>query len=293
MDDQSHYVPPKVWTWTKPNGGDFAGINRPTAGAQHDTELPIGRHPLQLYSLGTPNGAKVTILLEELLELGHAGAEYDAWYIDIRKGDQFGRGFVDANPNSKIPVLVDHSTEKPRRVFETGSIMLYLAEEFGAFLPNDIERRIETLNWLFWQVGSTPYFGGGFFHFYNYAPFKIEYAIDRFAMETKRLLDVLDKRLATSEWLGSNEYSIADMASFPWYGGIVLGWFGTTAEFLSTHEYRNVIRWAETIAKRPAVVRGRMVNRTWGDDPALQLRERHGAEDFKTKTQDKLPPAAS
>lgn len=293
MNQPSDYVPPKVWTWNGPNGGTFASTNRPTAGATHDKELPVGRHPLQLYSLGTPNGVKITILLEELLALGHAGAEYDAWLIEIKKGDQFGSGFVAVNPNSKIPALVDRSAAEPISVFESGSILLYLAEKFGAFLPKDAAGRTNVLNWLFWQVGSTPYFGGGFTHFYSYAPIKIEYAIDRYAMEMKRQLDVLDRQLATNEYVAGPNYSIADMAIFPWYGGLVLGWYDTAAEFLSAADYKNVIRWAKAIAARPAVERGRMVNRTWGDDLSKQLRERHAAGDFQNATEDKRMLLAS
>ncbi|MDZ7919523.1 glutathione-dependent disulfide-bond oxidoreductase [Rhodoferax sp.] len=284
MTDSSPYVPPKVWTWDKDNGGAFASINRPIAGPTHDKELPVGKHPLQLYSLGTPNGVKVTILLEELLAAGHTGAEYDAWLINIRDGDQFGSGFVDVNPNSKIPALLDRSGLEPLRVFESGSILLYLAEKFGAFLPKDIAGRTETLNWLFWQMGSAPYLGGGFGHFYAYAPTKIEYAIDRFAMEVKRELDVLDRRLAEHEYLAGGEYTIADMAVFPWYGGLVKGWAYDAAEFLSVHEYKHVQRWADQLYARPAVKRGRMVNRVTGD-PAEQLRERHDASDFDGKLQ--------
>ena len=287
MAESTDYMPPKVWTWAKPSGGTFASINRPIAGPTHDKELPVGRHPLQLYSLGTPNGVKVTILLEELLTRGHSGAEYDAWLINIGEGDQFGSGFVEVNPNSKIPALLDRSGPKPVRVFESGSILLYLAEKFGAFLPRDPALRTETLNWLFWQMGSAPYLGGGFGHFYAYAPTKIEYAIDRFAMEVKRQLDVLDRRLAESEYLAGSEYTIADIAVFPWYGGLVKGWTYGAAEFLSVQNYRNVLRWADAIFARPAVKRGRMVNRTYGD-PSEQLRERHDAGDFDTNTQDKL-----
>lgn len=294
MNGPSEYAPPAVWAWTKPNGGKFANINRPTAGATHEKELPVGRHPLQLYSLGTPNGVKVTILLEELLSLGHAGAEYDAWLIDINNGDQFGTGFVDVNPNSKIPALVDRGGLAPVKVFETGSILLYLADKFGAFLPRDIAGRTAVLNWLFWQVGSTPYLGGGFAHFYGYAPVKLEYAIDRFAMEMKRQLDVLDRRLAVSAYVAGDDYSIADMAIFPWYGWLVQGLsVPGAAEFLSVHEYRCVRRWADAIAARPAVQRGRMVNRTWGDDLTKQLPERHDAGDFETRTQDKLSASAA
>jgi len=281
------YTPPKVWTWVKPSGGTFATINRPIAGATHEKALPVGRHPLQLYSLGTPNGVKVTILLEELLALGHGGAEYDAWLIKINEGDQFGSGFVDINPNSKIPALLDRSGPRPIRVFESGSILLYLAEKFGAFLPRDLALRTETLNWLFWQMGSAPYLGGGFGHFYAYAPMKIEYAIDRFAMEVKRQLDVLDRRLAESAYLAGEDYTIADIAVFPWYGGLVKAWTYGAAEFLSVQEYRNVQRWADTILARPAVKRGRMVNRVNGE-PSDQLRERHDAADFDNKTQDKV-----
>ena len=291
MTDSVEYVPPKVWTWVKPNGGTFASINRPIAGATHDKELPIGRHPLQLYSLATPNGVKVTIMLEELLALGHSGAEYDAWLIKIGDGNQFGSGFVDVNPNSKIPALMDRSSDTPIRVFESGSILLYLAEKFDAFLPNDIATRTETLNWLFWQMGSAPYLGGGFGHFYAYAPTKIEYAIDRFAMEVKRELDVLDRRLADNQFLAGDQYTIADIAVFPWYGGLVKGWAYNAAEFLSTHEYKHVQRWADQIAARPAVKRGRMVNKVNGE-LSEQLHERHEASDFDTKPQDKLNPAS-
>ncbi|WP_028534535.1 glutathione-dependent disulfide-bond oxidoreductase [Paludibacterium yongneupense] len=292
MTDANDYTPPKVWTWTKPCGGAFANINRPVAGPTHEKELPVGRHPLQLYSLATPNGVKVTILLEELLALGHAGAEYDAWPIRIAEGDQFGSGFVGVNPNSKIPALLDRSAPTPIRVFESGSILLYLAEKFGAFLPKDIAARTETLNWLFWQMGSAPYLGGGFGHFYAYAPTKIEYAIDRFAMEVKRQLDVLDRRLADSEYLAGEAYTIADIAVFPWYGGLVKGWTYGAAEFLSAAEYRHIHRWADLILERPAVKRGRMVNCTWGD-PSQQLHERHNASDFDIRTQDKIARAPS
>jgi GST-like protein len=287
MTSSAEYTPPKVWTWDKENGGEFASINRPIAGPTHEKALPVGKHPLQLYSLATPNGQKATIMLEELLALGHAGAEYDAWLIRIGDGDQFGSGFVEVNPNSKIPALMDRSGPKPIRVFESGSILLYLAEKFGAFLPEDIEGRTECLNWLFWQMGSAPYVGGGFGHFYNYAPIKIEYAIDRFTMETKRQLDVLNRRLAETEYLAGADYTIADIAVFPWYGGIVKGWAYSAAEFLSVHEYDHVLRWANAIAERPAVRRGRMVNRTFGE-PSGQLHERHDASDFDTRTQDKL-----
>ena len=290
MSDQASYTPPKVWTWDQENGGQFAKINRPIAGPTHEKELPVGRHPLQLYSLATPNGVKVTVLLEELLAAGHTGAEYDAWLIRINEGDQFGSGFVDVNPNSKIPALLDRSDpSKPTRVFESGSILLYLAEKFGAFLPKAPAARAESLSWLFWQMGSAPYLGGGFGHFYAYAPTKIEYAINRFAMETKRQLDVLDRRLASSEYLGGSEYSIADMAVWPWYGNLVKGGVYGAGEFLSVHEYKNVLRWTDAIAERPAVKRGRMVNRSFGD-PSEQLLERHDASDFDTKTQDKLQP---
>jgi len=284
---EPEYTPPKVWVWNKPNGGQFASINRPVAGATHEKDLPIGRHPLQLYSLGTPNGVKVTILLEELLALGHAGAEYDAWLIRIADGDQFGSGFVAVNPNSKIPAMVDRSGARPVRVFESASILVYLAEKFGAFLPTEGAARAECFSWLFWQVGSAPYLGGGFGHFYAYAPKKIEYAIDRFAMEVKRQLDVLDRRLADSEYVAGPAYTIADMAIFPWYGGLVKGWLYDAAEFLSVHEYRNVQRWADRLLERPAVQRGRMVNRTSGE-LSSQLHERHDASDFETRTQDKL-----
>ncbi|MDE1012473.1 MAG: glutathione-dependent disulfide-bond oxidoreductase [Paraburkholderia fungorum] len=287
MADSHDYIPPKVWTWNKPSGGAFANINRPVAGPTHEKVLPVGRHPLQLYSLGTPNGVKVTILLEELLAAGCAGAEYDAWLIRIGEGEQFGSGFVDINPNSKIPALLDRSGPKPVRVFESGSILLYLAEKFGAFLPKDVETRTETLNWLFWQMGSAPYLGGGFGHFYAYAPTKIEYAIDRFAMEVKRQLDVLEQRLASNEYLAGDEYTIADMAVFPWYGGLVKGWQYGAAEFLAVQDYANVQRWADMLLARPAVRRGRMVNRTSGELSG-QLRERHDASDFETTTQDKM-----
>lgn len=292
MSDAKDYVPPKVWTWNQPNGGTFASINRPIAGPTHDKELPVGKHPLQLYSLGTPNGVKVTILLEELLALGHKGAEYDAWLINIRDGDQFGSGFVDVNPNSKIPALLDRSASQPVRVFESGSILLYLADKFQAFLPKEGVARTEALNWLFWQMGSAPYLGGGFGHFYAYAPAKFEYAIDRFTMETKRQLDVLERRLAVSEYLGGDQYTIADIAVFPWYGGLVKGWlYGNAAEFLSVQDYKQVQRWAETIYARPAVKRGRMVNRMQGE-LSEQLRERHDASDFDNKTQDKIQAAS-
>lgn len=290
MTEPTEYVPPKVWTWNKASGGRFANINRPVAGATHDKPLPVGKHPLQLYSLATPNGQKVTILLEELLAAGHAGAEYDAWLVRIGDGEQFSSGFVEANPNSKIPALVDRSGSSPIRVFESGAILLYLAEKFGAFFPIDPATRAETLSWLFWQMGSAPYLGGGFGHFYAYAPTKIEYAIDRFAMETKRQLDVLDRRLADNDFLAGRDYTIADMAVWPWYGGLVKGIMYESGEFLSVHEYKNVVRWADAIGQRPAVKRGRIVNRVTGE-PASQLHERHDATDFETKTQDKLAPA--
>ncbi|TAZ77011.1 glutathione-dependent disulfide-bond oxidoreductase [Rhizobium ruizarguesonis] len=290
MSGTSDYTPPKVWTWNKANGGQFASINRPISGPTHDKELPVGRHPLQLYSLGTPNGQKVTIMLEELLALGHSGAEYDAWLIKIGDGDQFGSGFVAVNPNSKIPALMDRSGPKPIRVFESGAILTYLAEKFGAFLPTEPSERAECLSWLFWQMGSAPYLGGGFGHFYAYAPTKIEYAIDRFAMEVKRQLDVLDRRLAESEYLAGSQYTIADIAVWPWYGGLVKGWTYGAAEFLQVEDYKNVLRWADTIYSRPAVQRGRMVNRLSGD-PSSQLHERHDASDFDTSTQDKLAAA--
>ena len=289
MTSSSDYTPPKVWKWQQPSGGTFSSINRPVAGPTHDKTLAVGEHPLQLYSLATPNGVKVTVMLEELLALGHRGAEYDAWLIEIGKGDQFASGFLSANPNSKVPVLVDHSTPTPTRVFESGSILLYLAEKFGAFLPADPGMRTEALNWLFWQMGSAPYLGGGFGHFYSYAPIKIEYAIDRFAMETKRQLDVLDRHLAQSEYMAGDQYSIADIAIWPWYGALVKGLVYDAAEFLQVHDYEHVMRWANAISERPAAKRGRMVNRTWGE-PESQLHERHAASDFDTKTQDKLNP---
>jgi GST-like protein len=291
MSDSNEYVPPKVWTWNKASGGRFATINRPIAGPTHEKELPIGKHPLQLYSLGTPNGVKVTIMLEELLARGHSGAEYDAWLIRIGEGDQFGSGFVAINPNSKIPALLDRSEPKPVRVFESGAILTYLAEKFGAFLPTDRATRAECLSWLFWQMGSAPYLGGGFGHFYAYAPTKIEYAIDRFAMEAKRQLDVLDRRLAENEYLAGSDYTIADMAVWPWYGGLVKGWLYGAAEFLSVQEYKNVQRWADAIGERPAVKRGRMVNRVQGETSS-QLHERHDASDFETRTQDRLTASA-
>jgi len=279
MNDKSAYTPPAVWTWENESGGKFAKINRPVAGATFDQELSVGKHPLQLYSLATPNGVKVTVMLEELLASGHSGAEYDAWLIDIFEGDQFSSGYVAINPNSKIPVLVDHSTDSPIRVFESGSILLYLAEKFGAFLSSNPATRAETLNWLFWQMGSAPYLGGGFGHFYNYAPNKIEYAIDRFSMEVKRQLDVLDRRLADNAYLAGDEYSIADMANWPWYGALALGRLYDAGEFLQVDTYVNVQRWAHEINNRPAVKRGRMVNRNWGEDEE-QLPERHAASDF-------------
>jgi len=287
MTSTSDYTPPKVWTWNKESGGRFANINRPIAGATHEKVLPVGRHPLQLYSLGTPNGQKVTILLEELLALGHTGAEYDAWLIRIHNGDQFGSGFVEINPNSKIPALMDRSGPEPIRVFESGAILMYLAEKFGEFLPTGGAARAECLSWLFWQMGSAPYLGGGFGHFYAYAPFKIEYAIDRFAMEVKRQLDVLDRRLGETEYLIGDAYTIADMAVWPWYGGMAKGLLYNGGEFLSVHEYTNVVRWADAIGARPAVRRGRIVNRLTGE-PSAQLHERHEASDFDTKTQDKI-----
>jgi GSH-dependent disulfide-bond oxidoreductase len=288
MSDQTEYVPPKVWTWDKENGGRFANINRPIAGATHEKELPVGKHPLQLYSLGTPNGVKVTVMLEELLALGHKGAEYDAWLIRIGDGNQFGSGFVSINPNSKIPALLDRSNPaKPQRVFESASILLYLAEKFGAFLPKDIGKRTEAMNWLFWQMGSAPYLGGGFGHFYAYAPAKWEYPINRFAMEVKRQLDVLDRHLADNTYMAGDEYTIADMAIWPWYGALAKGVLYGAAEFLDVASYRHVNRWTEAIGERPAVKRGRMVNRIQGE-PSSQLHERHDASDFDTKTQDKL-----
>jgi GST-like protein len=290
MTDSTAYVPPEVWTWNKASGGRFASINRPIAGATHDEELPVGKHPLQLYSLATPNGVKVTVMLEELLALGHAGAEYDAWLIRIHNGDQFGSGFVAANPNSKIPALMDHSGPKPIRVFESGAILLYLAEKFGAFIPTEPEARAACLSWLFWQMGSAPYLGGGFGHFYAYAPLKLEYPIDRFAMEVKRQLDVLDRHLADSEYLAGSDYSIADMAVWPWYGALAKGLLYEGGKFLSVQDYKHVQRWTDQIAARPAVKRGRMVNRTSGA-PASQLHERHDASDFDTRTQDKIGAA--
>ena len=287
MSDQNEYTPPKVWTWDKESGGRFANINRPIAGPTRDGDLPVRKHPLQLYSLATPNGVKVTVMLEELLELGHTGAEYDAWLIKINEGDQFTSGYVDANPNSKIPVMVDHSGPEPVRVFESASILMHLAEKFGEFLPRDGAARTEALNWLFWQMGSAPYLGGGFGHFYAYAPFKMEYPIDRFAMEVKRQLDVLDRNLADREYMIGDTYTIADMAIWPWYGALTKGLLYEAGEFLSVHEYKNVIRWTDQIGTRPAVKRGRMVNRAWGE-PSSQLHERHDASDFETRTADKL-----
>ncbi len=287
MSESADYLPPKVWTWNKPSGGTFANINRPIAGATHEKELPVGRHPLQLYSLATPNGQKVTIMLEELLAKGIGGAEYDAWLIKIGDGEQFGSGFVAVNPNSKIPAMVDRSAAVPIRIFESGAILMYLAEKFGAFLPTQPAARAECLSWLFWQMGSAPYLGGGFGHFYAYAPLKIEYAIDRFAMETKRLLDVLDRQLAANEYVCGKEYTIADMAIWPWYGALAKGWAYNAAEFLSVQDYRHVQRWVDAVGARPAVRRGRMVNRAYGD-PKEQLHERHEASDFETRTQDKL-----
>ena len=291
MTDATPYTPPEVWTWDKESGGQFASINRPIAGATHDKELPVGKHPLQLYSLATPNGVKVTVLLEELLAAGHAGAEYDAWLIRIGDGDQFGSGFVAVNPNSKIPALMDRSTTPPTRVFESGAILLYLAEKFGAFLPADPAKRPEMLSWLFWQMGSAPYLGGGFGHFYAYAPERWQYPIDRFAMEVKRQLDVLNRHLGDHRFMIGDEYTIADMAIWAWYGQLVLGRQYGAAKFLDVESYANVVRWAREIDARPAVLRGRMVNRTFGE-PSLQLHERHDAGDFDTQTQDKLNPDA-
>ena len=291
MADQQEYIPPRIWTWDSESGGRFANINRPIAGATHDKALPVGAHPLQLYSMGTPNGVKVTVMLEELLAAGHAGADYDAWLIRIGDGDQFGRGFVAVNPNSKIPALLDRSGPAPVRVFESGAILLHLAEKFGAFLPTAQPARAECLSWLFWQIGSAPYLGGGFGHFYAYAPAKIEYAINRFAMEVKRELDVLDRRLADSRYLAGDDYTIADIAVWPWYGQLAQGVLYDAGEFLQVEDYKHVQRWTAEIAARPAVQRGRMVNRVFGD-PASQLHERHDAADFETRTQDKLEPAA-
>jgi len=290
MSDVSPYEPPKVWTWDTESGGKFANINRPVAGSTHDKEYPVGKHPIQLYSLATPNGVKVTVMLEELLALGHSGAEYDAYYVDIGEGDQFGSGFVAANPNSKIPAMVDHSTATPTRVFESGAILFYLAEKFGEFLPTEPSARAECMSWLFWQMASTPYLGGGFGHFYAYAPEKWEYPINRYAMETKRQLDVLDRQLAENQFISGADYTIADMAIWPWYGELVKGKLYEAGEFLDGASYKHVNRWADEIMARPAVKRGRMVNRTWGK-PETQLRERHDASDFDTKTQDKLDAA--
>jgi len=278
----SDYTPPEIWTWNKENGGRFANINRPIAGPTHDKELPVGKHPIQLYSLGTPNGVKVTVMLEELLELGHAGAEYDAWLINIGDGDQFSSGFVAVNPNSKIPAMVDRSTDPETRIFESASMLFYLAEKFDAYLPHEPAARTECMNWLFWQMGSAPYLGGGFGHFYAYAPMKIEYCIDRFAMEVKRQLDVLDRHLADHTYLAGDSYTIADMAVWPWYGALAKGLLYEAGTFLQVSEYRNVIRWTDAIAQRPAVKRGRMVNRVWGEEKS-QLAERHDARDFDGK----------
>ncbi len=286
------YEPPKKWTWDAENGGAFAHINRPIAGATKELELPVGKHPFQLYSMATPNGVKVTVMLEELLALGHTGAEYDAWLIDIRSGDQFGSDFVGINPNSKIPAMMDRSGETSVCLFESGSMLIYLAEKFGAFLPADPAQKAEAINWLFWQMGSAPYLGGGFGHFYAYAPFKIQYCIDRFTMEVKRQLDVLDRHLANNAYLAGDEYSIADIAVWPWYGGLVLGKLYEAAEFLDVTSYTHVMRWALAIAERPAVQRGAMVNRAWGDDLSGQLPERHDASDFELRTADKLAVAA-
>ncbi|MDN3557484.1 glutathione-dependent disulfide-bond oxidoreductase [Halomonas maura] len=287
MSQGNDYTPPKVWTWEKASGGTFSSINRPVAGPTHEQALPVGKHPFQLYSMGTPNGVKATVMFEELLELGYQDAEYDAWLIRIGEGDQFGSGFVEANPNSKIPALVDHGPAEPIRVFESGSILLYLAERFEEFLPGSLTGRTETLNWLFWQMGSAPFLGGGFGHFYAYAPETLEYPIDRYAMEAKRQLDVLDRRLAETRYLAGDTYTIADIAAWPWYGQLVLGRLYDAAEFLQVHQYQHVLRWAREIDARPAVQRGRMVNRTFGD-PAMQLHERHDASDFTHKTQDVL-----
>ena len=287
MTETTEYAPPKVWTWEQPNGGAFASINRPIAGSKHDAELPLGKHPFQLYSMGTPNGVKVTIMFEELLAAGHKDAEYDAWLISIGKGDQFGSGFVEINPNSKIPALVDTSGNAPLRVFESGSILVHLASKFGAFLPAQLAARTECMNWLFWQMGSAPYLGGGFGHFYAYAPYKMEYPINRFSMEVKRQLDVLDRQLAENPFVAGDQYTIADMAIFPWYGNLALGRQYNAGEFLDVASYKNIVAWAEKLDARPAVKRGRMVNRTSGE-PHEQLRERHDASDFDTKTQDKI-----
>ena len=288
LNQPAGYVPPRVWTWDKENGGQFASINRPISGATHEAVLPVGEHPLQLYSLGTPNGVKVTIMLEELLALGHSGAEYDAWLINIGKGDQFGSGFTEINPNSKIPAMMDRSTNPPTRLFESGSILFYLAEKFGAFLPVEHHARAETMNWLMWQMGSAPFLGGGFGHFFSYAPFKIEYAIDRYAMEVKRQLHVLDTQLGKTQYVAGDDYTIADIAIWPWYGAVARGLaYPGAAEFLAAHEYPNLNRWVDLVGARPAVQRGRMVNRSSGD-PETQLRERHAASDFENNTEDKV-----
>ncbi len=291
MTDKTEYVPPKVWTWDKESGGQFASINRPIAGATHDKDRPVGKHPFQLYSLATPNGVKVTLMLEELLALGHKGAEYDAWLVNIGQGDQFSSGFVEVNPNSKIPALMDHSTTPPTRVFESGAILMYLAEKFGEFIPTDPALRAECLSWLFWQMGSAPFLGGGFGHFYAYAPYKMEYPINRYAMEVKRQMDVLDRNLADRRYMTGDDYTIADMAIWPWYGALAKGLTYDAGEFLDVVSYKNVVRWADEIAKRPAAIRGRMVNRASGP-LEHQLRERHDASDFETKTQDKIEAAA-
>jgi len=287
MSDDTNYAPPRVWTWDQESGGRFAKINRPVAGPTHEQDLPVGEHPLQLYSLATPNGVKVTVMLEELLAAGHAGAEYDAWLIRIDEGQQFGSGYVDINPNSKIPVMVDRSGPEPVRVFESGSILVHLAEKFGAFLPTHHHRRTECLNWLFWQAGAAPFLGGGFGHFYAYAPEKYEYPINRYTMEVKRQLDVLDRRLADSRYLCGDEYTVADMAVWPWYGALAVGKLYEAGEFLDVQSYEHVQRWTKEIYAREPVKRGRMVNRAWGD-PASQLHERHSAQDFETRTQDKI-----
>jgi GST-like protein len=292
MSSETEYIPPRVWSWDQESGGKFASINRPVSGPTHDKELPVGRHPLQLYSLATPNGVKVTVMLEELLGLGHSGAEYDAWLIRINDGDQFGSGFVEVNPNSKIPALVDRTGDTPVRVFESGAILLYLAEKFGAFLPTGGPARAECLSWLFWQMGSAPFLGGGFGHFYAYAPAKFEYPINRYAMEVKRQLDVLDRHLAEHRYLSGDDYTIADMAVWPWYGTLVKGQLYDAGQFLGVHEYTQVLRWTDEIALRPAVQRGRKVNRTWGE-PSSQLHERHDASDFDLQTQDKLAPSSN
>jgi len=291
MTDKTEYVPPKVWTWDKESGGQFASINRPIAGATHDKDRPVGKHPFQLYSLATPNGVKVTLMLEELLALGHKGAEYDAWLVNIGQGDQFSSGFIEVNPNSKIPALMDHTTTPPTRVFESGAILMYLAEKFGEFIPTDPALRAECLSWLFWQMGSAPFLGGGFGHFYAYAPYKMEYPINRYAMEVKRQMDVLDRNLADRRYMTGDDYTIADMAIWPWYGALAKGLTYDAGEFLDVASYKNVVRWADEIAKRPAAIRGRMVNRASGP-LEHQLRERHDASDFETKTQDKIEAAA-